>query len=218
MTIAIDRMRTICQWCFEAYLQHAGRRLGFPKDTDPTKTYQWRYVEALAKRLRDWQFDDELSKKFIEIAIKYAKKHSLLNKGLSIFLQKNLLEVCHKQIVDAHAAGCSVLEQLRRVSSWLRDQAGAAPLRDVLLARRGMGSYCNLVRWYQSNELPEAYLALSRSCGQAIRRLATARPQERLLLPKDSRLFILNMNLTSDQDVRHQARAILHDDWRQQCP
>lgn len=211
-------------WCASAYLQHGNRKLSMPQDTDPTKTYQWRYMEALARRLQDLELNEQQSRTFIEIAVLYARSHNLLKKGLTIFMQANLLDVCYEELRSRETTQQSTVGIITNTSAWLRQELenyrrksptrAAKTLIDMLLHCETPGGYANIVRWHQAGNLPEHYIVLSRSCGLAISTLAKAKSPDRTLLPKDSRLFMLRTKLLNDSSVRLQVRNILGDDWR----
>lgn len=213
-TTTNSQVYTIWQWCCNAYLQHGQRRLSFPRDTDPTKTYQWRYMEALRSKFKEWEFDDRMSKDFIEIAVQYANKNHLLNKGPSIFMQKNLLEVCYNELKNREKSVDGMINIINRANTWLHNQVGDKPLLNVLLRCESLGSYPNIIKWYKSSHLPEQYLALSQSCGLAMATLAKTKPDERSLLPNNARLFMLRMAILNNTAIKFQIRSILHNDWR----
>ncbi len=195
--------------------------MSFPEGTDPRKTYQWRHMEALERKLVEWEFDDTLCKAFIDIAIRYAKDRRLLNKGTSIFLQKNLLAECYTRLREQAVKQDDVVSILGRTKTWLDAQVAASncdDLIELLMTRNGIGAYPNVIRWYEGGQLPEVYLAVSRACGVAIARLTRERPNERTLLPKDMRLFLTRTSVLAEARVKLEIRNILCDDWRKPCP
>jgi len=219
MATTVDRIHLIWCWCCDAYLRIAGRRLSLQKDTDPTKTYQWRFLTALNKKFDEWEFDDALCKAFIDVAVRYAKRRHLLNKGLSIFLQGNLLQECHDELRAQDRKGEDILHILRRTKAWLVQQAvdHDGDIVAALTERCGIGAYPNIVRWYEGGQLPEIYLALSRSCGIVIARLARQHADERALLPKDYRLCLVQNSALSSPCAKFDIKNILQDDWRRSC-
>ncbi len=221
MITTADRTSLVWHWCRDAYLRIGGRCLELPKDTDPHKTYQWRYLCALDKKLAEWGFDNDLARAFIDTAVRYAVRRKLLSKGLSIFGQKNLLDECHKELCAASRKQDDVVTILGRTRKWLGDMAtehGISDLTGLLLRRRAIGSHTNLVRWYQGGDLPEVYLAISRSCGSALVQLATSDKVERSVLPADMRLYLVRTAVLRDALVKFEVRNLLKDDWRKQCP
>jgi len=218
MTATADRIQTIWHWCCDAYLRR-GHRLSFPRGTDPTKTYQWRYLEALERQFHTWDFDDALCRRFIDIAAAYATERGLIRKGLSIFFQRNLLRVCYDRLRADEDRHASILEALASSHAWLAEHGmGMGRQVDTLLERGGLGSYTNLTKWYQAGHITDLYLALSRACGIALARLANADGQERALLPKATKLVLVRAPLVRDPLLKARAREILQDDWRQMCP
>lgn len=224
MTTTVDKeaIYQTLKWCTAAYLQHGHRKVQLPKDTDPTKTYQWRYMEALTRKFQEWDFGETQRKSFIEIAVQYAARNKLTNKGLSIFMQSNLLDICLEETRKRDGGKRDIVGVITRTHAWLmvelenyrqksKSRADKS-LVDMLLHSETMGGYSNLVRWFQDGHLPEQYLVLSRACGICIGRLAGS--VDRSLLPKDSKLFMLRMALLNDNAIKFSVRNILNDDWR----
>ena len=219
MTVTADRIQTLWKWCCDAYLQR-GHKLSFPRGTDPAKTYQWRYLEALGQKFVEWDFDDDLCRRFISVTAAYAKERGLVHKGLSIFFQRNLLQVCYDRLRAEEDRHASVLDSLASTHDWLAEQVhldGGRPLVDILLRRGGLGSYTNLIKWYQAGHITDLYLALSCACGVALVRLAKVDERERLLLPKATKLVLVRAPLVRNPALKAKARKILQDDWRQLC-
>lgn len=224
-TQTADNIHAIWDWCRDSYLRIAGRRISLPAGTDPTKTYQWRYMEVLAQKFEEWEFDDPLRKEFIDAAVRYAKERKLLSKGLAIFLQKNLLQECYRSLKERANKDDDALAILRRTKAWLDNQLALAQehgtcedLAELLTTRDGIGAYPNIIRWFQGGQLPEVYLAISRSCGIALARLSRQRSEERALLPTDARLFLTRTSVLREARVKFEVRNILSDDWRKPCP
>lgn len=213
---AEDRIWEIWQWCSESYLQH-GKKIQFPKHTDPKKTYQWRYARALANKLDSWGFDEETSKSFIDIAIKYAKDHGMLNKGMAALHQENMLQICYDKLKNEENSNDQNIRSLSNIKSWLDKQTGQKTLLKTLLKRRDRESFCNLTYWYEASKISPLYLSLSRSCGLALAKLDEQRPDERIILPSTSSLCGIRTSFLKDNSNRTQARRIFGDDWRKLC-
>jgi len=204
----------VWEWCSDAYLRH-GRRLKFPADTDPKKTYQWRYVAAVARKFIDWEFDEATAKRFIEIAIDRAQAAGVGQKGLAALHQGNLLQAAYKRLKEESSANDSRLASLaivRRFLSGLTTDNVALVQR--LLVKRDADALPNLVLWVQSNRITPLYLSLSRACNVAMKRL---NQDERLLLPKATTLFTIRSDFTRDLSNERQARQLLGSDWRELC-
>ncbi len=211
--ITTNRINTIWQWCCDAY-SNRGRRLAFPKNTPPAKTYQWRYLEALANKFVEWGFDDQLCQRFIKITVDYAVAHRTLSKGLSIFFQSNILQVCYRKLQDEVNKTNTVIASIAAMRSWVLDQAGDRPMITAFLTRSNFGAYPNIVRWYQAGQLTELYLSLSKAAMAAIARLAKEHPQDRAELPSATKLFLTRSTFLSDYNIAVEAQKALCDDWR----
>jgi len=203
----------VWNWCVEAYREY-GQTLKFPEATDPTKTYQWRYAARLARKLEEWEFDDQASIIFIHYAAQYAKEKRLLRKGLAVFFQSNTLDICYDRIdgkceeVDRHLA------LLRQNRGFLLARANGKSLTGILLSRPAPDSYYNIVEWFERHCLSTLYMAVSKSCTVALSRLSRISPEQHSLLPGKAELFCLLGSSTDNITFKKQAAQILGNDWR----
>jgi len=203
-------------WCQDAYAKH-GCRLRFPKDTNPQKTYQWRYAARLAEKLEEWDFDEQTSKAFIELAVGYVKEHKLLRKGLSVFFQTNILQVCYDRIDDYCRGSVDKITVLERSRDFVDAKLHNRSRCNLLLDRSRLDEYANIVEWFESHKIGTLYLALSKSCASALAKLAESAPEQRGLLPSSADLFCLRSEIVNDDVERQKAEEILGSDWRELC-
>lgn len=210
------RVLDVWSWCSDAYLRQ-GRRLSLPAGTDPVKTYQWRYATAIAKKFEEWDLPDEAAKKFIDIAVRIAKEKNLLNKGLAILHQNNMLTLCYERLQAESASNSHAIDSLRHIRSWVNKRLGGVDALKMLLDRVDHGGFCNLTMWFQASRVSSLYLALSRSCSKALARLNRDYPDERGLLPRAAELYLLREDFLKDQGNLTQAREIFAQDWREPC-
>lgn len=209
-----ERLWEVWNWCFEAYIRH-GKKISFPVNTDYRKTYQWRYISAIATKFEEWQFDEATAKKFIDIAISHSKHVGAFRKGLAALHQGNMLQICFDTLQREMDNSNQSLESLRNVKYWLDTQIGDGDPLDVLLRKDQHIS--NITMWYQASKITPLFLALSKQCGKAIARLARTDPDERLLLPKSTNLYKLRTEFLDDDFNKHQAKQLFGSDWRKMC-
>lgn len=210
------RVLNVWSWCSEAYLR-AGRKLSLPAKTDPTKTYQWRYAQAIARKFEEWDLSDEAAKKFIDIAVRTAKERGMLQKGLAVLHQTNMLATCYDKLKTESTSNAQSLDSLRYVRSWLYKKTGDEDQLTVLLHRAELDTFCNLTVWFQASRISPLYLALSRTCSKALARLNRDFQDERGLLPKTTELYLLRNGFLKDQGNCSQVREIFAQDWRESC-
>lgn len=209
MQLVIDKNEIWQLWeaCTQIYLRH-GYNLKFPSNTDPLKTYQWRYISLIYAKFLEWNFDFETSKKFIEIGVKYAKEKGLLKKGLSVLHQNNMLEVCKRELDKELSKNNSLIDRLKSEHNTFKYLASKGKPLDFTNNVR------NIVNWYMSNKITSIYLTLSRTCYFAIRDLNKIDNDSRLLLPSDERLYLTKLEFCKDQHRVCEGSKILGDDWR----
>ena len=216
MSVVEDRILDVWRWCNTAFADK-GRILRFPANTDPKDTYQWRYATRLARRLEEWDLDDETARAFIVTAVRYAYDHSLLHKGMAAFFQSNILEVCYERMMQESKTSSTQLDSLKVTKDFLDRQNGSGNMVDILLQRERLGSFTNIVQWYLAGKIYDLYVALSLSCYRAINRLEKKDPTERDHLPKRVDIFLLRSNFIRDKSNKQKAIEILKEDWREMC-
>lgn len=187
-------------WCSDAYLRH-GIKLRLPECSDHTKTYQWRYIKSLTKKFNEWEFNEGTCLKFIEIAVRYAKELKVLNKGLSIFHQSNMLNICYKKLSESANIDGNMYSRLiggLNVLSGIDDKCA------FLLKRQDSLSFRNITNYYMSRLMSSEYLALSKAANKALKAISNNDPQERQLMPSDAALYLLRIRILSqhgDSDI-----------------
>lgn len=212
-----SRILDVWSWCSEAYLRQ-GRKLSLPAGTNPAKTYQWRYATAIARKFEEWNLTDDAAKKFIDIAVRTAKEQGVLNKGLAVLHQSNMMTTCYSKLSAESASNAQSVNSLLYVKQWLLKKAGDRDLLEVLLERKDFDGFCNLTMWFQASRISPLYLALSRICSKALARLNRDAPEERGLLPQVTRLYLMREEFLQDQGNLRKARDIFELDWRDTCP
>lgn len=217
-TLDINTAQIWSLWeiCQQAYLRH-GRKLSFPAHTDPEKTYQWRYLNALALKFDEWNFDNQTIEKFIDIAVRHTKQVGILHKGLSALHQRNLLELCYETLLQEESSSNQLLDSLKLCKRWLTEQVDGRDPVKILLKRQTVDASPNLVVWYQANKITELFIALSKSCYKSLRILENQKVDEMILLPKTAALYWVWQDFVADPHNFQQAKQILANDWRNLC-
>lgn len=215
LDISNDRIMTVWEWCSEAYLQQ-GFRLTFPARTEPTKTYQWRYARSIALKFEEWEFDEGTAKQFISIAVRHCKEAGVLRKGLAALHQSNLLQICYDRLQKQANTNKQCVDSIEHIHKWLMARSQEDLLK-TLLHRRDPDEFCNLVKWVQASRISRLYLALSKTCGKALARLARTHPEEREILPKTTTLYMLRTEFIEDAGNVTNTKRILGNDWREMC-
>ena len=118
LDLSEEQIMTVWHWCFETYIRH-NVKLQFPAHTDRTKTYQWRYVRAIALKFAEWDFDESTSRQFINIAVDHAKEVGVFRKGLAALHQSNLLEICYAKLQSQSDTSNQSLDSLRHMHDGL---------------------------------------------------------------------------------------------------
>lgn len=216
LQIAEDQVQNVWDWCSEAYLRH-GSRLTLPANTNPTKTYQWRYARAITNKFNEWNFDTDTSRKFIDIAAKRAKECGLLHKGLAILHQHNMLQICYEELQQEERHNHDNISLLRGMKQWVDSQIGDSDPLSIMLSRANNRSLCKLTIWYKATKLSPLYLSLSQSCRTALSRIQESFPDERRLMPSAPQLYVQRTEFLDEVENKRQAQLIFTTDWKEIC-
>jgi len=206
---------TLWDLCSDAYLRH-NYKLTFPAGTDPTKTYQWRYLAAFHRKIQEWDLTHDETVQLINIIADYASQTHAIKKGLAIFNQTNIVEMCNAKLKQNKTSGRQVLDTLKQTFTWLQSQIDGNPLR-TLLYKKNSAAFSNIVCWYEAHKITPLYLSVSKMCGQAMRKLEETDPHERSLLPSQVVLYKSRTNFLQDPVNHEQAKCILGADWKEPC-
>jgi hypothetical protein len=208
-----DQVYEVWNLCVASYLR-CGRRLAFPRSSDPRKTYQWRYAKSLAAKFSEWGFDEQNVRDYIDIAVDYANENRNLHKGLAALHQGNLMQICYDKLKKEESHSDKTIDVLARTKKWLIQIAGNNDLCKHMLKRQNPQALCNLTIWYQAARIPPIYLALSKSCGRALAKVAALDEFERNLMPSAIVLYKLRHEFLNKADNLKKSKSILGSDLK----
>ncbi len=194
MTITADRILTIYSWFQISYYHITSRRINFPTNTDPCKTYQFRWIESFARKIDEWKLTDIEAKYLIEEVIKYSKERKLLSRGVGVLCKADILEECYKRLNRKHDRIAVLISEIKA--------------NHEFLAKNSDGLQSNLIHWFQQGRLCVEFVALSKSCLAVLNKLDAGRG----CIPTLRELFLIRMRCL--HDAREQLRAILKGDLK----
>lgn len=206
-----ERTHKVWKWCCEAFNAN-GKILRLPGNTQPHKTYSWRYATRLAQRLEEWDFDDATSERFIRTAVTVAKESKLFHYGLQALLRPSIVELCYLRLKQEEQKKTSLIRIIENTRRALIAKEATDPY--ALLQRQSVFSYCLLTKLYQEGTITDVYLPFSMSCHRALAVLSRTNTRERSLLPSRADLFALADGFKQDTDFIQQIQEALIDDWR----
>lgn len=210
--ITDEEILKVWQMCTTTYLQY-GIKIKFPENTDKKKTYQWRYVKAITKKFKDWEFDNDTAQQFIDIAVSYARQRKIHQKGLAALHQSDLLDRCYKVLTNKNKQRLSIAASLQDMKKWFDSQVGDNVKIDTLLYRKNKRSFPNIILWKQSNKISDLFISLSKSCCRAVNRLQNDEIDRRML-PSTTDLYLIRIDFLSEQNNVTFARKLFGSDWR----
>ncbi len=204
--------------CFKAYLQH-GYKLSFPHNTDPKRTYHWKYLKSIAVKFNRWEFDEATIIRFIDIAVKRVKYKQLLCKGLSALHQKNLFDLVYKDLMRENEESARLIEIIESSRKYLLSKLNSGTSRKelvkALLTREKFNKSYAITNAFMSKKITKQYMALSYSCNKSISFLKEKNDGDTILLPSLEELYVERCHLLSrDAGFVCKLTEILQNDWR----
>tara|TARA_R100001244_G_scaffold25113_3_gene25521 strand:+ start:28715 stop:29386 length:672 start_codon:yes stop_codon:yes gene_type:complete len=212
LEIADSQVFTVYEW-FQAAMKIAGRKTNFPRCSDPTKTYQFRWTKAFVTRCtNELEIDDKVMKALVYDMVAYAKREDLLNKGTQILSLSNIADICHHSIVNMMNDESSVIREIRSCHQFLLDQVGGKDISiHILKNPNELNGIPNVVYWYNLDYITEVYMALSAPCIKAINRIP---PEFRSDLPTNFELLRICTHVLMDPDIAPVAKEIMGNNLR----
>lgn len=194
-------------------LRRYKKSISLPKKTDPTKTYSWRYLERFLDRVETSGFNDDDMPIIIEAIVNYAYENRLLNRGIAILDQKNILEVVSAKLEKEAKEENDITRTITTSRSFVRKQlpqnSSPEQVRILLAQRPNRTAYTNITRWFKSNQISIGYIAVSRECKKA---LGTLPNHELELFPQPRELMRMRLQLISNPNIVTKLKTVLGND------
>lgn len=147
---------------FKNTMRKFGRNICFPSNTDPQKTYQWRYISHFTKRINEWKIEGTMVNKMINEIAQYAHDQNLLDRGAAILAKDNILDICHRRLKMDLETEKDSLKDLKKSVKTISD----FHFQELCKTRRG--KFPLIVALYDSGKISQPFLALSEKCWKAI--------------------------------------------------
>ncbi len=200
----------LCRGTFARY----GCNLKFPKNTPKEKTYHWRFASRLNEKFKEWEFDAPAREACIEIAAQTAGPKRLRQSGLAALFRDDLLQVCYSELTKQHTDALVAIDNIRESHNFVTSMCAGRELLSVL-SLTSPGQYnTNLVVWYERGRICPEYVAMSKACYEALKRLSIAEPSQRSIVLPDSRIDYLRSRLLKNDNFNLAVQEILAADWR----
>ena len=207
--VADSKVFTVYSW-FQTEMCKVGRKIKFPKCSDKTKTYQFRWTKNFVNKCyNELDLNDEIVYFLISDMVGYAKNQKLLNKGTQILCMSNIIDICYQGLENMAEDEVSLIEELTSCHNFLYEQTND---KDILVHRltEAEKGCSNLLYWHNLGYLTEVYMALSKNCSQALTKLPKEEKEE---LPTQFELFRICTHVVSD-DLLPRLKVILGSDLR----
>lgn len=201
---------TVYSW-FQSEMYKAGRKIKFPKCRDQTKTYQFRWTKHFVNKCyNEWGLDDKIVGMLLADLVIYAKSHKLLDRGTQLLSLNNIIDICYRGMRCLAEDESSLIVELKSCHEFINEHLSDKNNRVCRLIESKTGGCSNLLYWHNLGHVTEVYIALSKSCIEALARL----PQnERAEFPSSLELLRICTH-TVTKELLPQLQAVLGPDLR----
>ncbi len=173
-----------------------------PQDTDPTKTYKWRYVKHFLKRVDEWNITDDFAFKIIDAIVTYAKQNKQTRKGLSLLASDQILDKVFDIVQEGQKSEKSLASKLQRESELIHST-------NLLESKHAKGMPM-IVKLFLQNKISITILAYSKICQNTMMKLSKV---DRQMLPSGKQLILTRMNTNNNPSLKSSIRSVLGSDW-----
>jgi len=213
--IAVKSQRIIKAYkILQSIMGQYGKKISFPNNTDPRKTYSWRYLSKFIDRYDQLELGDQVMTDVLGAMVTEAHNKKYIGCGVSLLNKVDIITVYHKTLETEIDIMKKQLANIKKSFDFL-DQKEKELKQDkcTLLANRPhKKSYTFLTRWYDSGFLSIEYIMVSKSCRQVLKNLGK---DERLIFPKFGDLMKIYLKLTREE-IKEQICKILGNDFHKE--
>lgn len=189
-----------------------GVRVTFPRNTDPMKTYKWRYMEKFLEKVDQWGVSDTTAYQIVDAMVQHAKRNGHLKaKGMAILESDAILEIGYRSIEKIHQRVDGVLARIKHDKRLIDDLADPGEL----LRRDFPGASPNIVRWFIQGKISLIYICISKKCLMAIKKLSS--DDRALIIQKTQQIVDVRELCTRDVMTKVRIKQIMGTDWALSC-
>lgn len=187
-----------------------GKFVSFPDDTDPKKTYNWRYISNFIIKLEAYGLHENFYPQIITAIVEHARRKNLLKRGIAVLLRTDLLELAIKRLEQDCKKEIQTFETIRRSYQLVYDQTEPEQLYyKTLLKKQVRNGYTDIVRWFLAGNIAMDYIVVSRSARIALGSLS---PIERSNFPDAKTLLRMRVKILSHEELIRKLRETLQED------
>jgi hypothetical protein len=185
------------------YKSMTGRTL-IPEGTDPTRTYQYRYIAKFLRNMESASWDT--TKKVAYYAIQYAKENkdtSVWTRGLWILTKSNIIDIAYKKAKEADEQRGADLSKVVQSKKF-------AKAHNFDFAHAEEDAFPNIVMWHETGKISLTYMAMSESCKKTLRKLAD---DDKAALPSQDEIAARRIKCLLDVEYRKRLKRIMGRDY-----
>jgi hypothetical protein len=189
---------------FRDSMRKHGKHVAFPKQTNPKKTYSWRYISNFLDKYDEEGLTDENMRDVINAVVKEAKKKNCLRYGVSILGKIDILESYEKSLENNLLFESKLLDGIISSKSFV-DSKGP-DWYSSLSGRKNRWSFMNMTMWFDMGLISADFVSTSESCGSVLKIVSG---HERGVLPSDNEIIKIRTKILMNDELRSKVQNVL---------
>ena len=186
-----------------------GLGISLPENTDPRKTYGWRYLVNFVRRMEQLEISEHYYPIVINAILEHAKRRGLLNRGFAVLNKLDIVDLVIRNLEKDISKSRQQLERVLASHNFIQKQQNQHNISDILSIKGSKNAYTNMTKWYEQGYLAPEYIALSKNCRRV---LSTINTGERTIFPETIKLMKMRLQILSDNETTDQLKTALNDD------
>lgn len=150
-------------------------------------------MKSICNKFNEWEFDRDTAIAFIEIAVAYAKELKVLEKGLAVLHQGNMLNICYERLRSKDNDKENLLARLQYSYDHMAGISG--DLFKYLIGRNSSRDFHQLTNDYMNNKICMEAISLVKPARKALKMISERDKIEAQILPDIGRLYISRTHL-----------------------
>jgi hypothetical protein len=151
---------------FKNILGKYGIKFSFPKSTDISKTYHYRWVQGFIDKCKnDYGANDNDIPHIVAALVKYSKSKNLLNCGIYLLNRSDIIEICCKEFKNSLHSTNSLYNNFKDMNDYINKICHD---RYTYFIKNEKNSFPNIVLLKMKNIINDNFISCSKSAIKSI--------------------------------------------------
>ena len=138
----------------------------FPKSSDITKTYHYRWFSSFVKECRKQGYNDEEMHEIVKMIVKYAYDNKLLKIGAALLSRSDIIDICINQLKEQTTKIDSILFSLKKSNDFINNATNDR--YNYFIKKKSKYSLYNLTDLRNNHIIDDNFICCSQAAIKAI--------------------------------------------------